>query len=56
LVLAGRGCGSLRPGRHIRYQKETPMANLFVAMLDRMKVPVEQLGDSNGELNDLSGI
>jgi hypothetical protein len=56
LVLAGRGCGTLRPGRHVRYPDETPMANLFIAMLDRMKVPVERLGDSNGELNYLSDI
>ena len=32
------------------------MANLFVAMLDRMGVPVESLGDSNGELGYLSDI
>ncbi len=56
LVLAGRGCGTLRPGRHVRYAKETPMANLFIAMLDRMKIPVEKLGDSNGELSDLSDL
>jgi hypothetical protein len=56
VVLAGRGCGTLRPGRHVRYPDETPMANLFIAMLDRMKVPVERLGDSNGELNRLSDI
>lgn len=56
LVLAGRGCGTLRTGRHVRYPNETPMANLFVSMLDRMGVPVEQLGDSNGHLADLSDI
>ena len=56
LVLAGRGCGKLRPGRFIGYPKETPMANLFIAMLDRMNIPVDSLGDSNGELNDLSDI
>ncbi|MDQ6663166.1 MAG: DUF1552 domain-containing protein [Acidobacteriota bacterium] len=56
LVLAGRGNGKLRPGRHIRYPDETPMANLFVTMLDKMDVPVEHLGDSNGELEHLSGI
>jgi len=55
-VLAGRGCGSLRPGRLVRYPKETPMANLYVAMLDRMGVPVESLGDSNGELGYLSDL
>jgi hypothetical protein len=56
LALAGRGCGKLRPGRFVAYPKETPMANLFIAMLDRMGIPVESLGDSNGELNDLSEI
>ncbi len=56
LVLAGGGCGKLRPGRHVRYPKETPMANLFISLLDRMDVPVESLGDSNGKLADLSGI
>jgi hypothetical protein len=56
LVVAGRGCGQLRPGRYIGYPSETPMANLYVAMLDRMGVPVEKLGDSNGELGYLSDI
>jgi hypothetical protein len=56
MVLAGRGGGRLRPGRYVRYPKETPMANLYVAMLDRMGVPVESLGDSNGELGYLSDI
>jgi hypothetical protein len=56
LVLAGGGCGKLRPGRHVRYPKETPMANLFVSMLDRMGIPVDSLGDSNGNLADLSDV
>jgi hypothetical protein len=52
-VLAGRGRGSLHPGRHIRYAEETPVANLFVSMLDRMDVPVESFGDSSGRLLEL---
>ncbi len=54
LVVAGRGCGTLKPGRYVRHPNETPMANLFIAMLDRMGVPVETLGDSNGQLGYLS--
>jgi hypothetical protein len=53
-VLAGRGCGTLRPGRQVKYPVETPMANFFVAMLDRMGVPVEKFGDSSGEIGYLS--
>ena len=55
-VLAGRGCGRVKPGRLVRYKAETPMANLFVAMLDRVGVPVESLGDSNGALGALSDL
>ncbi len=56
MVLAGRGSGGVKPGRYVRDPKETPMANLYVAMLDRMGVPVESLGDSNGELGYLSDL
>ncbi len=41
-------------GRHITYPAETPMNNLHLALLDRMGVHIESLGDSNGELNVLS--
>ena len=56
LVVAGRANGQLRPGRHVRYKLETPMSNLFVAMLDRVGVPVESVGDSNGRLDYLSDL
>jgi hypothetical protein len=32
------------------------MANLFVAMADRMRAPIESFGDSNGDLGYLSEI
>jgi Protein of unknown function (DUF1552) len=56
-ILAGRGCGGLHPaGRHLKYPDETPMANLHVAMLDKMGVPAESLGDSNGKLGYLADL
>ncbi len=55
-VLAGRGGGTLTPGRHIRYAAETPIANLYLSMLDKMGVPLDQLGDSNGRLEGLSNL
>jgi hypothetical protein len=55
-VLAGRGCGTLTPGRHVKYAAETPMANFFVAMLDRMGVAVDKIGDSTGEIGYLSDL
>jgi len=56
LVLVGRGAGTVRVGRHLSYPAETPMNNLFLAMLDRMGVPTETLGDSSGKLEHLSDI
>ncbi|MEO7190287.1 MAG: DUF1552 domain-containing protein [Vicinamibacterales bacterium] len=55
-VLAGRAGGRLKPGRHIRYANETPIANLYLSMLDRMGVPVDRLGDSSGRLEGLSDV
>jgi Protein of unknown function (DUF1552) len=49
VLLAGKA-----GGRHIAYPAETPMNNLHLALLDRMGVHVDSLGDSNGELNVLS--
>ena len=40
----------------VRYPDETPITNLYVAMLDRMGAPVEQLGDSTGPLGYLSDL
>ncbi len=54
IVMAGGGCGTLKTGRHVRYPKETPLNNLWLAMLNRMDVEIAQLGDSTGELRNLS--
>ncbi|MFN7925879.1 MAG: DUF1552 domain-containing protein [Bryobacteraceae bacterium] len=55
-VLAGRAGGALSPGRHLMYPNETPMANLFVTMLDVFGVPGETLGDANGRLSQLTNL
>jgi len=50
VILAGRGKGTLTPGRHIALAQETPMTNLYLSMLDRLGVPAERIGDSTGRL------
>ncbi len=55
-LVAGTGNGAIRPGRHVRYSKETPMNNLYVALLDHMGVPPEKIGDSTGELQHLTDL
>lgn len=54
VLLAGGGGGTINPGRHIQFQKETPMANLFLSMLERMNVKAERIGDSTGKLGQLA--
>jgi hypothetical protein len=55
LIMAGRGGGSILPGRHLRYAAETPMCNLLVSMLNRVGAPVASFGDSTGSLRGLDG-
>ncbi len=56
VLLAGGGAGQLRGGRHIRYADETPLTNLYMALLGKLDVPVERIGDSTGTLQQLTDI
>jgi hypothetical protein len=56
ILLAGGAGGRLRGGRHLRVADETPLTNLQLALLDKVGVPTEQLGDSTGQLTYLSGV
>jgi hypothetical protein len=53
-VLAGRGGGFVRPGRHVIYQRETPVTNLFATMIERLGVRPGHIGDSTDRLAGLS--
>lgn len=53
ILLAGRGGGSLSPGRHLAAEGEVPLCNLYLAMLRRNGIQLESFGDSNAELADL---
>lgn len=55
ILLAGSGCGTIATGRHIRYPKETPLNNLWLAMLERIECRIDKLGDSTGVLSGLNG-
>src|SRR5262249_27458219 len=55
ILLAGRGSGTIKPGRHIKYETGTPLNNLYLSMLDRVGAKRESLGDSTGRLTDLEG-
>lgn len=50
VVLVGKANGSVRTGRHLDFGKDTPVANLLLAMLQRVNVRPKRLGDSSGIL------
>jgi hypothetical protein len=50
-LLVGNAQGTLKTGRQIDFPKNTPVANLYVEMLDRMQVKVDEFGDSHVSKN-----
>jgi hypothetical protein len=50
ILLAGGGSGSLTGGRHVRYRKDPPVADLLVTMMDKLGVRVDHIGNSDGAL------
>lgn len=56
MIVAGRGNGAIQPGRYLTYAKGTPTTNLWLTLLDRMDVHPENIGDSTGRLQHLTGL
>jgi Protein of unknown function (DUF1552) len=53
-LLLGGGAGALKGGRHLVYPEHTPLTNLQLTLLNKLGVPTEKLGDSNGQFRELS--
>jgi hypothetical protein len=53
ILLAGKGGKTIKQGRHVVFPKETPLNNLWLSMLQRMDMNIEQIGDSTGALAGL---
>ncbi len=54
LLLVGKGGGTIKTGRYVRYKADTPLNNLWLAMLQRFGAKADKLGDSTGLLEGLS--
>ena len=52
--LVGGGAGTLKGGRHLVYPEHTPLTNLQLTLLNKLGVPAEKLGDSNGHFREMS--
>ena len=56
VMIVGQGGGVLRTGRHVVYDQQTPMNNLYLTLLEGMSVPTANLGDSTGKLDYLTDV
>ena len=54
ILVAGGAAGGMKDGRHIRYAKPTPLANLHLTLLDKVGVRLDSFADSTGRLQELS--
>jgi hypothetical protein len=50
ITLLGGAGGTLAGNRHLAFAPETPMTNLLLAMLDKVGVQADSIGDSTGPL------
>lgn len=53
VLLAGRGGGTVKGGRHLRLGRETPMADFYLSILDRCGVRKDSFGDGAGRIEGL---
>jgi hypothetical protein len=53
ILVAGKGAGTLKTGQHLRFAKDTPLANLHLSLLERMGVALPSFGDSTGKLENI---
>jgi hypothetical protein len=53
IVVAGGAAGGMKGGRHIRFAKATPLANLHLTLLDKVGVRLDKFGDSTGKVGEL---
>ena len=51
IVLAGGAGGGLQGGRHILLSKPTPLANLWLSVVDKFGVTLDVFGDSTGNVD-----
>jgi len=55
ILVAGGAATGMKGGRHIKYAKPIPLANLHLTLLDKVGVHLEKFADSNGKMDELFG-
>ncbi len=53
LVLLGKAGGKLKTGNHIRFEKHTPLCNLYATLLNCIDPKIKSFGDSSRMLKEI---
>jgi hypothetical protein len=53
ILVAGGAATGMKGGRHIKYAKPTPLANLHLTLLDKAGVHLDSFADSKGKVDEL---
>jgi hypothetical protein len=53
ILVAGGAAGRMKGGRHLRFAKPTPLANLHLTLLNKVGVRLDSFGDSRGKVDEL---
>lgn len=53
IIVAGGAAGNMQGGRHVKYDKHTPLANLHLTLLNKVGVEMDSFSDSDGTANEL---
>ena len=53
ILVAGGAASGVKGGRHIKYAKPTPLANLHLTLLDKVGVHLDSFADSTGKLDEV---
>jgi len=54
VMLVGGAAGGLKGNCHLTSSQDTPRANFLMALMDKLDVPVDQVGNSTEKLDALS--
>ncbi|HSU55350.1 MAG TPA: DUF1552 domain-containing protein [Candidatus Dormibacteraeota bacterium] len=53
ILVAGGAATGMKGGRHLKYARPTPLANLHLTLLDRVGIHLDSFADSKGKVDDL---
>ena len=53
LILGGKGGGAIKTGQNLIFEKETPLANLYLTMLHALNIEQGKFGDSTKTLSEI---